>query len=65
MAIAVIMFVAILLPVICSLKEEDGEDEETEGKMGKEGKDSHRESAAELAGGTGKEEEDNDHLYTE
>ena len=56
---------SLLLLFICSLKEEDGEEEETEEKMGKEGKDSHRESAAELAGGTGKEEEDNDHLYTE
>ena len=39
--------------------------------MGKEENDSRRESAVELAGGTGKEaekeeeEEDNNHLYTE
>ena len=38
-AIAAIVCMAIVLPVICTLKEEEGKEEETEVKMGKEEKD--------------------------
>ena len=61
-AIAVIMCMVIVMPVICSMEEEE---------MGKEEKDSHRETAVELAAAGGKEvekeeeeEEGNNCLYT-